>query len=76
MIINNHRIFFLIATSLFFSNPSFAYIGPGMAGGVLAAIIGVIVSLFLAFFGVLYFPIKRALQKRKNRKNDRHKERD
>tara|TARA_A100001015_G_scaffold218269_1_gene245325 strand:+ start:4128 stop:4310 length:183 start_codon:yes stop_codon:yes gene_type:complete len=40
------------------------YIGPGIGGGVLAAIIGIICSFFFALFGILYYPIKRALNKR------------
>ena len=40
------------------------YIGPGIGGGVLAAIIGIIASFFIAIFGVLYYPIKRAFKKR------------
>ena len=51
-----------------FSAPLFAYIGPGMSGGLIATIIGVIGSIFLAFFGILYYPIKRFLKKRKNNK--------
>lgn len=47
------------------SAPAQAYIGPGMAGGVIAAIVGIIGSVLLALFGILYFPIKRALKKRK-----------
>lgn len=43
------------------------YIGPGIGGGVLAAIIGIIASFFIAIFGVLYYPIKRAIKKQKNK---------
>ena len=52
-----------------FSNisPLFAYIGPGMGGGVLAAIFGIIAAFFLGLWGILYYPIKRAL---KNKKKD------
>lgn len=51
--------------SLALCAPAQAYIGPGMAGGVVAAIFGIIGSVLLALFGILYFPIKRALKKRK-----------
>ena len=62
----NKSILFL---SLFiFSTPAFAYIGPGMGGGVFAAIIGFIAAIFLALWGILYYPIKRSLKKRKDRK--------
>ena len=50
-----------------FSNatPLFAYIGPGMAGGVIAAIFGIIAAFFLGLWGILYYPIKRALKNKK-----------
>ena len=48
--------------------PAFAYIGPGMSGGVIAAIIGFFVAIFLGLWGILYYPIKRALKRRKETK--------
>ena len=44
-----------------------AYIGPGMGGGVIAAIFGIIAAFFLGLWGILYYPIKRAF-KNKNKK--------
>ena len=65
---SNHS---LLLFSIFFliSLPAHAYIGPGMAGGVIAAIFGFIAAFFLALFGILYYPIKRAIQNRKKRNN-------
>ena len=48
--------------------PFFAYIGPGMGGGVIAAIFGIIAAFFLGLWGILYYPIKRALKNRKKKK--------
>ena len=48
--------------------PSFAYIGPGMGGGVLAAIVGFFAAILLGLWGILYYPIKRALKRRKEKK--------
>ena len=48
-------------------NKLFAYIGPGMGGGVIAAIFGIIAAFFLGLWGILYYPIKRAF-KNKNKK--------
>ena len=48
---------------------SYAYLGPGMGGGMIAATIGVIVAILAAIFGILWFPIKRFLKKKRN-KND------
>ena len=60
---------FYIFTS---TNPLFAYIGPGMGGGVIAAIFGIIAAFFLGLWGILYYPIKRAFKnklKKKKKKN-------
>ena len=46
---------------------SHAYLGPGMAGGVIAASIGFIAAIFLAIGSILYFPIKRAIKNRKKK---------
>ena len=59
----------ILFLSLFLiSFPSYGYIGPGMGGGVIAAIIGFFVAILLALWGILYYPIKRALKNRKNKK--------
>ena len=54
-------VFFLITTS------SFAYLGPGVGGGVIAATIGVIVAIIAALFGLIWFPMKRLLKRRKEK---------
>ena len=58
----NLSIIFLL---LLISSPAFAYIGPGMGGGVIAGVLGVIGAVLLALFGILYYPIKRMLKNRK-----------
>lgn len=50
------------------SFPVHAYIGPGMGGGVIAAIIGFFAAVFIGLWGILYYPIKRALKRRKDKK--------
>ena len=52
---------FLIATIFF------VYIGPGMGGGVIAAIFGIIAAFFLGLWGILYYPIKRAFKNKKKK---------
>ncbi len=62
----NKSVLFL---SLFLiSLPSYAYIGPGMGGGVIAAIVGFFAAILLGLWGILYYPIKRALKNRKDKK--------
>ena len=55
----------LISALLIISSPASAYIGPGMGGGVIAAVLGVVGAVLLALFGILYYPIKRMLKNRK-----------
>ena len=66
-------LIFLIFSS---ANSLFAYIGPGMGGGVIAAIFGLIAAFFLGLWGILYYPIKRAFKNRKKKnilsKNKNH----
>ena len=63
----NKSIIFL---SLFLiSLPSHAYVGQGMGGGAIAAIIGFFAAILLGLWGILYYPIKRALKNRKDKEN-------
>ena len=48
-------------------SPIFIYIGPGMGGGVIAAIFGIIAAFFLGLWGILYYPIKRAFKNKKKK---------
>ena len=48
-----------------------AYLGPGVGGGVIVAAIGVIVAIFAGIFGILWFPIKRFLKKRRTAKQEK-----
>ena len=59
--------FIFISIILFNISPLFAYIGPGMGGGVIAAIFGIIAAFFLGLWGILYYPIKRAFKNRKKK---------
>jgi hypothetical protein len=65
---------FLILILISIENTASAYIGPGMTGGVFAATIGIIVAIFAALLGLIWFPIKKMLKKRKEKvalKNDK-----
>ena len=59
----------IMFVSIFFASlPIHAYIGPGMGGGVIAAVIGFFAAIILGLWAILYYPIKRALKKRRERK--------
>ena len=64
----NKTLIFFISISISF--PAFAYIGPGMGGGVIAGVIGFFAAILLALWAILYYPIKRAIKKRLNRKSE------
>ena len=49
----------------FISLPAQAYIGPGLGAGAIPATLGVLGAILLAIFGILYYPIKRFIKKRK-----------
>ena len=51
--------------------PSFAYLGPGIGGGILAATLGVIIAILAAIFGLLWFPLKKIFKKRKKEKENK-----
>jgi hypothetical protein len=51
---------------LFITPPAFAYVGPGMGGGIIASVLGIVIGIATAIIGVLWFPIKRFIKKRKS----------
>lgn len=51
------------ALILFVSTPSYAYLGPGIAGGTILAILGIIFAFIAIIFGLVWFPIKRLIKK-------------
>ena len=58
----NIKIAFLL---IILPNFAFAYVGPGMGGGLIVAVLGIFVAIFLALFAVIYYPIKRMIHKKK-----------
>ena len=66
-----HKLIFKTCLFLLITTPSLAYVGPGVGGGVIAATIGIIVAIFAAVFGLIWFPIKRLLKKRKELKEQK-----
>lgn len=49
-------------------NSTFCYIGPGLDGGVVAAVLGILASFFLVLFAIIWYPLKRVYQKIKKKK--------
>ena len=56
----------LVTVSLCFlvcAFPVHAYIGPGTGAGVVAVVLGLLGSIFLAIVGILWYPLKRMIKK-------------
>ena len=67
---NTKKLFFFIFIYAFFINysPAISYIGPGMGGGLITALFGVVVAIIVLIFSIIYYPIKKLLLKKKKRK--------
>ena len=50
---------------LFVPLAAHAYIGPGMGLGVIGVVLGILLAIVLAFFSILWYPVKRLLAKRR-----------
>lgn len=55
----------LALCSVMLPTEALAYIGPGLGAGAIGAVLGVLGSIFLALFAVVYYPFKRLMKKRR-----------
>ena len=62
------NIFIITIILNFFTSSVNAYIGPGVGGGAIMAILGVVVAIIAGIFGLIWFPVKRLLKKKRNKK--------
>ena len=62
--------FLTILISALLIENAHAYIGPGLGLGAIGAFIGLVVAVFLAIVGVIWYPLKRLLRKAKAGKAD------
>jgi hypothetical protein len=62
--------FVMMGAFLLAGSPSaaYAYVGPGLGLGVLGAVLGLIASVALALVGLIWYPVKRLLRERRNRR--------
>ena len=54
-----YKLILILLFFIFLPTQSYAYLGPGVGGGVIAATLGIIVAIFVGLFGLIWFPIKR-----------------
>ena len=64
-----HRTVFVfcLALTLLHVAPAYAYIGPGVGAGTIAIVLGILSSIFLAFVGIVWYPLKRLIKGRKSK---------
>ena len=65
------RNLLIIGLLLFFPLVVHAYIGPGIGVGVIGVVLGILVAIVLAFFAILWYPVKRLFVKRRNQKEEK-----
>lgn len=56
---------FVLVPLLLIAMPAHAYIGPGAGAGTIAVVLGILSSIVMAFFAILWYPVKRLIKKRK-----------
>ena len=63
----------IISTSLILSitapSFSFAYFGPGMGGGLIASVLGIVIAILTLLIGIIWFPIRRLIKSKKKKKD-------
>ena len=65
--------FFILLLIIFISKYSYAYLGPGVGGGVVAATLALLVAIFAALFEIIWFPLKRLIIKIKENNKNKNK---
>ena len=60
-----------LALALLAVTPAYAYVGPGVGAGTIAIVLGILSSIFLAFVGIIWYPVKRLIKGRKAAKASR-----
>ena len=63
------KLIFNLLLFCFITTSAFAYLGPGIGGGAIAATLGIIIAIFAALFGLIWFPLKRLIKKKKEKKD-------
>lgn len=49
---------------------AYAYIGPGVGAGTIAVVLGILASIVMAFFSIIWYPIKRVVKRRRKKEAD------
>ena len=65
------RVIFIFVFFTFIHSEAYAYIGPGLGAGTVSVILGLIGSIFLALFAVLWYPLKKLIKGKKKSSSDK-----
>ena len=57
------RLALLILFILIVPQIANAYVGPGLGAGTIGVILGIIGSIFIALFAIIWYPLKRLFKK-------------
>lgn len=58
-------IIFLLLVYIFSPEIANAYVGPGLGAGAIGVFLGIIGSIFIALFAIIWYPLKRLIKKSK-----------
>ena len=64
------RLFVFTAALLLTGGQAFAYIGPGLGLGIIGVLVGVGAAIVLTLFGIIWYPLKRLLGKKRAANRD------
>ena len=64
------RLFVFTTALLLTGGQAFAYIGPGLGLGIIGVFVGVGAAIVLTLFGIIWYPLKRLLGKKRAANND------
>ena len=66
-----YKLTFITLLFILTTTTPYAYLGPGIGGGIIAATFGVIIAILAALFGLIWFPLKRFLKKKKEKEKEK-----
>ena len=64
------RLALLIISILIVPQIANAYVGPGLGAGTIGVILGIIGSICIAIFAIVWYPLKRLLKKNRQKKQE------
>lgn len=71
--IKNLTFYTLIILFLLIPFQSYAYLGPGIAGGVLLATVGIVIAIIASILGLILYFFRKVFKQRKKNNQDLEK---